>query len=46
MGRAWRRRIAAAGREEVERAMRPVLVVMAAAGAEYVLEMASVEAFA
>jgi hypothetical protein len=38
-----RRRVAAVGREEVERAVRPVLVVVAAVDAEHVLEVAASE---
>ena len=43
MVRIQRRRITAIGREEVERAMWPVLVVVAAVDAEHVLEMAAAE---
>jgi hypothetical protein len=43
IGRAQRRRVAAVGQEEVERAVRPVLVVVAAVDAEDVREMAAAE---
>src|SRR5207249_2826581 len=42
-GGIQRRRVAAIGREEVERAVRPVLVVMAAVDVEHVLEMPAAE---
>src|SRR5918994_5220304 len=43
MGRIQRGRIAAIGREEVKRAVRPVLVVVAAVDAENALEMPAAE---
>ena len=43
IGRTQRHRVAAMGREEVERAVRPVLVVVAAVDAEQVLEVAAAE---
>jgi hypothetical protein len=43
IGRIQRRWVAAVGRQEVERAMWPVLVVVAAVDAEHVLEVAAAE---
>jgi HEAT repeat protein len=43
IARVQRRRLAAVGREEVERAVRPVLVVMAAVDAKDVCEVAAAE---
>src|SRR5215216_6724558 len=43
MGGVQGRRVAAIGREEVERAVRPVLVVVTAVDAEDVLEVAAAE---
>jgi hypothetical protein len=43
LGLSIRSRASAFGRDEVERAVRPVLVVMATVDAEHVLEMTSAE---